>query len=121
MLPLKSSMRYSKVEALHIDVDHKCSITPSMWKQAFGSYELIRMHGTIKGHKVHVLVHDNAPHNFLNYELVKKLKLLQTPSSHSNKVKMIQKRKLCQKYEIPMCPKFLLKFKNIQCFWIFTL
>ena len=47
------------------------------------------MHGTIKGHKVRILIDDGASHNFLNYKLIKRLKILETPSSHSYKVEMI--------------------------------
>ena len=72
-----------------MNLDYNCFITPSMWHQTFGPHELVRMQGTIKGHKVHILIDDGASHNFLNYTLVKELKLLQTPSTHSYKVGQI--------------------------------
>ena len=75
-----------------MDVDHNCSITPSMWQQLFGPHELVRMHETIKRHKVLILIDDGASHNFLNYKLVKKLKLLQTSSSHYYKVELVQEK-----------------------------
>ena len=78
LLPLESSKRYRKVEVSHMDVEYDCSLTPSMWQPTFGPHELVRMHGYIKGHKVHIMVDDGASHNFLNYKLVKKLKLLQS-------------------------------------------
>ena len=53
-----------------------------MWQETFGLHDLVCMHGTILGHKVRILVDDGATHNFLNYKLVKRLKLPQTPSSH---------------------------------------
>lgn len=42
----------------------------------------MRMHGNIKGQKVRIMVDDCATHNFLNYSLVKKLKLPESPSAH---------------------------------------
>ena len=53
-----------------------------MWQPTFGPNELFRMYGTINGHKVCILVDDGATHNFLNYKLVKKMKLTLTPCSH---------------------------------------
>ena len=89
LLPLESSTRYSKVEVSHMDVAHDCSLTSSMWQSNFGPHELVRMHGTIQGHRVRVLVDDGDSHNFLNYKLVKELKLIQSPSSHSYKIELI--------------------------------
>ena len=65
----------------HMDVDHNCSITPSMWQQTFGPHELVRMHGAIKGHKVLILKDDGASHNFLNYKFsVKRQAYLALPA-----------------------------------------
>lgn len=36
----------------------------------------------IHGHEVRILADDGASHNFINYKLVKKLKLPESPSSH---------------------------------------
>ena len=89
VLPLELSPRYSSVEVLHVDVQHECQLTPSMWQPSFGPHELVRMHGSIQGHKVRILIDDGASHNFLNYKLVKKLKLQQTKSTHVYKVDMM--------------------------------
>ena len=48
------------------------------------------MHGTILGHKARILVDNGATHNFLNYKLVKRLKLQQNPSTHRYMVSTIQ-------------------------------
>ena len=52
---------------------------------------MFRMHGTINGQRIRLLVDDGATHNFLNYKLVKKLQLAQTPSSHRYVVSMIHR------------------------------
>ena len=72
-----------------MDVKHECQLTPSMWQPLFGPHELVRMHGSIQGHRVRILIDDGALHNFLNYKLVKKLKLQQTKSTHVYKVDMM--------------------------------
>ena len=54
-----------------------------MWLPPFGLYDLVRMHGFINVHNILILMDDGATHNFLNYKLVKKLKLPQTPSEHT--------------------------------------
>ena len=48
------------------------------------------MHGTVKSHRVRILINDGASHKFLNYKLVKKLKLPQSASHHGYKVEMIK-------------------------------
>ena len=53
-----------------------------MWQPHFGPYDLHRIHGTINGQRVRILVDDDATRNFLNYKLVKKLNLTQTPCTH---------------------------------------
>ncbi|MCO5565066.1 hypothetical protein L7F22_018737 [Adiantum nelumboides] len=63
-----------------------------MWQQPFGLHDLVRMHGDIKGHRVHLLIDDGASHNFLNYKLVKKLKLPESQSNHSFRVEMIRNK-----------------------------
>ena len=81
-LPLELSSQYSQVEVSHMDVMHECHLTSSMWKPTFGPHDLVHMHGSINGHKVRILIDDGASHNFLNYKLVKNLKLQQTKSNH---------------------------------------
>ena len=61
---------------------HECCLTASMWQETFGPHDLVRMHGSIYGHRVRILIDNGATHNFLNYKLVKKLKLAETKSSH---------------------------------------
>ena len=77
-----------------------------MWQQIFGPHELVRMHGAIKGHKVRVLINDGASHNFLNYKLVKNLKLLQPPSIHSYKVELMQDKSSSEVWDtyVPKVP-----------------
>ena len=53
-----------------------------MWQETFRTHHLVRLHGSIYGQKVRILIDDGATHNFLNYKLVKKLKLAKTKSSH---------------------------------------
>ena len=72
-----------------MDVTHECHSTSSMWQPTFGPHNLVCMHGSLNGHKVHMLIDNGALHNFLNYKLVKKLKLQQTKSIHVYKVEMI--------------------------------
>ena len=77
VLPLDASKKFKEVEVCHSDATHACCVTSSMWILAVGPYDLVRMHGFINGHKVWIMVDDGATHNFLNYKLVKKLKLPQ--------------------------------------------
>ena len=72
-----------------MDVMRECQLTSSMWQSMFGPHDPVRMHRSINGYKLPVLIDDGALHNFLNYKLVKKLKLQQTPSNHVYKVEMI--------------------------------
>ena len=72
-----------------MDVMHECHLTSSMWQPKFGLHDLVHMHGSINGHKVRILIDDGSLHNFLNYNLVKKIKILQTKSNHVYKVEMI--------------------------------
>ena len=81
-LPLDASPKYSAVEVSHTAEMHECCLTASMWQETFGPHDLVRMHGSIYGHRVRILIDDGATHNFLNYKLVKKLKLPETKSSH---------------------------------------
>ena len=50
---------------------------------------MFRLHGTIKGRRVHILVDDGATHNFLNYTLVKKLRLQQESKKHKYVVSLM--------------------------------
>ena len=74
-LTLIDSPKYSVVEVLHDEAQHECCVLASMWQPTFGPHELHRMHGTINGQRVCILVDDGATYNFLNYKLIKKLKL----------------------------------------------
>ena len=40
------------------------------------------MHGSIYGHQIRILIDNGATQNFLNFEVVKKLKLLETKNTH---------------------------------------
>ena len=64
-------------------------VTAAMWQPAVGPHELFCMHGFINGHRIRILVDIGATHNFLNYKLVKKLHLPQSPSSHKYLVSMM--------------------------------
>ena len=61
-----------------------------MWQETFGPHDLVHLHGSIYGHRVCILIDDGAMHNFLNYTLVKKLKLPETKSSHRYVVSTIK-------------------------------
>ena len=76
------SPKYLAVEVLHDEEQHECCVSALMWQPTFGPHELHRMHGTINGQRVCILVDDGATHNFLNYKLIKKLKLTEVPSAH---------------------------------------
>ena len=89
-LPLDASPKYSAVEVSHTAELHECCLTASMWQETFRSHDLVRMHGSIYGHQVRILIDDGTTHNFLNYKLVKKLKLAETKSSHRYVVSTIQ-------------------------------
>ena len=47
------------------------------------------MHGTINKQPVYILVDDGATHNFLNYNLVKNFHLLETSSTHTYVISMM--------------------------------
>ena len=81
-LTLTYSYKYSAVEVLHDEAQHECCVSTSMWEPTFGPHELHRMHGTINRQHVHILIDDGSTHNFLNYKLIKKLKLKEVPSLH---------------------------------------
>ena len=89
VLPLEDSPKYSAVQVSHSELLHECCVTAAMWQPTMGPHELFRMHGTIEGQRVRILVDDGATHNFLNYKLVKKLHLAQTPSTHTYTVSMM--------------------------------
>ena len=89
-LPFDASPKYSTVEVSHTAELHECCLTASMWQETFGPHDLVRMHGSIYGHRVRILIDDGATHNFFNYKLVKKLKLAETKSSHRYVVSTIQ-------------------------------
>ena len=58
-------------------------MSASIWVPSSGPYDLVQTHG-----RVRVMVDDGPPHNFLNYGLVKKLKLPQSPSDHKYMVSL---------------------------------
>lgn len=74
---------------LHTDKEHHYCLSTSMWKSSFGPHELVKMHGLVNGKRVRVMIDDSATHNFVNYALVKKLKLSQQPSAHQYVVSMM--------------------------------
>ena len=77
VLPLDSD-KIKEVTVSHYNATHSCCVTKSMFVPPFGPHDLVHMHNTINGHKVNVMIDDSASHNFLNYSLVKRLKLTQT-------------------------------------------
>ena len=77
ILPISGNEKYKFIEVLHTDKEHYCCLSTSMWKSSFGPHELVRMHGFVNGKRVRVMIDDSATHNFVNYALVKKLKLSQ--------------------------------------------
>ena len=89
LLPLEACSKYVAVEISHQAIEHDCCLTVSPWQPTLGPHELFRFHGTINGRRVRVLVDDGSTHNFLNYTLVKKLRLPQVPSSHKYVVSLM--------------------------------
>ena len=75
VLSLDLSLWFPQVQVSHMDVRHECHLTSSMWQPTFGPHDLVHMHGKINDHKACILIDDGALHNFLNYKVVKKLKL----------------------------------------------
>ncbi|MCO5567102.1 hypothetical protein L7F22_020787 [Adiantum nelumboides] len=71
-----------EVTVCRCDERHACSVTLVMWQPIVGLHETVRMYGIIGGHRVTVFIDDGANRNFLNYSLVKKLKLVETESDH---------------------------------------
>ena len=86
---MDASPKYAVVEVSHTTVSHECCVTVAMWQPTVGPHKLFCMHGTINGQRIRILVDDGATHNFLNYKLVKKLHLAQTPSSYNYVVSMM--------------------------------
>ena len=72
MLPLESK-KFRDVIVSHYDLTHTCHVTQSIFVPIVGLHDLLRMQGTINGHKVNVVIDDSATHSFLKYSLVKKL------------------------------------------------
>ena len=89
LLSLEDCSKYSAEQACHQSVEHECCLTVAPWQSSFGPHELLRFHGTINERRVRVLVDDGSTHNFLNYTLVKKLRLAQVPSSHKYVVSLM--------------------------------
>lgn len=89
-LPLDASPKYSAKEVLYTAEMHECCLTASMWQETFGLHDLVCMHGFNYGHRVRIIVDDGATHNFLNYKIVKKLKLPEPKRSHRYVISTIQ-------------------------------
>ena len=83
LLTLAKCPHYSAIEYSHEAPPHECVLTPSPWENRVSPHDLFKIHGTIDGRRVRVLVDDGSTHNFLNYTLVKKLKLPQVKSTHT--------------------------------------
>ena len=77
------------VEYSHEAPHHECLLTQALWESHVGPHDLFRVHGTVNGRRVRVLVDDGSTHNFLNYTLVKKLGLPQARSSHTYMVSLM--------------------------------
>ena len=89
VLPLDACPQYSVVQVNYQAPKHECCLIASPWQPTVGPYDLVRLHGTINGRRVRVLIDDGSTHNFLNYTLVKKLRLPQDPSTHSYVVSLM--------------------------------
>ena len=87
VLALPECPKFLAVEVSHNSCEHDCQLTTSPWQ--VGPHELFRLHGTINGRRVRILVDDGATHNFLNYTLVKKLRLQQESSKHKYVVSLM--------------------------------
>lgn len=88
-LTLQGNEKFKSVEVLHEDRTHQCCVSTAMWQSTFGPHELVKMHGLVKGKWVRVMIDDSATHNFMNYALVKKLKIPQLASAHHYVVSMM--------------------------------
>ena len=66
----------------HLSNTHECCVTQTMWQPTVGPHDLVRLYGQIRGRRVSIMIDDGATHNFLNYALVKRLKLPQSKSDH---------------------------------------
>ena len=73
---------FSEVVVSHMSSTHECSVTQAMWQPSVGPHDLVRLYGSLGGRRVSIMIDDGATHNFLNYALVKRLKLPQTKSDH---------------------------------------
>ena len=63
-LPLDASSKYSEVEVSHTAELHECCLSASMWQETFGPHDLVRMHGSIYGHQVRILIGDGVTQFF---------------------------------------------------------
>ena len=80
-LPL-NAREFSEVVVSHMSDTHECCVTQAMWQPSVGPHDLVRLYGKIGGRRVSIMIDDGATHNFLNYALVKRLKLPQSNSDH---------------------------------------
>ena len=76
------SDEFTEITVSHTHMSHSYNVTKAMWTPTFGPHDLVRMLGTINGRKVRIMIDDGATHNFLNYNLVKKLNIKETKSAH---------------------------------------
>ena len=102
-LPLDACPKYLAMQVNQQAPKHDCSLTASPWQPTIGPYDLVRLHGTINERRVRVLIDDGSTHNFLNYTLVKKLRLPQDPSTHSYVVSYEWERQGCVGYGSVIC------------------
>ena len=60
-----------------------------MWQMLIRPHDLVCLYGQIRGRKVPIVIDDNSTHNFLNYALIKRLKLPQSMSNHDYVVHLV--------------------------------
>ena len=74
-LPLNVG-EFSEVVVSHMSDTHECCVTQAMWQSSVGPHNLVRLYGKIGGRRVSIMIDDGATtHNFLNYALVKRIKV----------------------------------------------
>ena len=83
-----SSAEFIEVTVGHTDSTHACCVTQTMWQPSVGPHDLVCLYGTIGDHRVTIMIDDGATHNFLNYALVKRLRLPETKSDHKYTVSL---------------------------------
>ena len=66
----------------HMSDIHGFHVILAMWQFSVRPHDLVRLQGTIASRRVSIMIDNGATHNFLNYMLVKRLKLLQSKYDH---------------------------------------